>query len=66
MGTTQWLRIKSLAGEPCKIRPSIQGEIRIDKNGQITQMNVNKDEMLEIELKKGEGRSFMPGIKLMI
>ena len=54
VGITQWVRIKSLAGEPCKIRPSIQGEISIDINGQITQMNVNKDEIIEIELKIGE------------
>lgn len=27
-GKTQWIRIKSLAGEPCRIRPSIEGTIK--------------------------------------
>ena len=53
-GTTQWVNIKSLAGEPCRIRPSIQGEISIVKNGHTVQKNVNKNEIIEIELKKGE------------
>lgn len=53
-GTTQWIHIKSLAGEPCRIRPSIQGEISIVKNGKTTQKNIAKNEIIEIELKKGE------------
>ncbi len=53
-GTTQWVNIKSLAGEPCRIMSSIQGEISIVKNGQTIKQNVNKDEIIEIELKKGE------------
>jgi hypothetical protein len=27
-GVTQWVRVKSLAGEPCRIRPGISGTIR--------------------------------------
>jgi hypothetical protein len=27
-GRTEWVRVKSLAGEPCRIRPGIEGEIR--------------------------------------
>lgn len=53
-GQTQWVRVKSLAGEPCKIRPSMQGKISIDMNGQTVQKSVNKNEIIEIELKKGE------------
>ena len=60
-GTTQWVSIKSLAGEPCRIRPSIQGEISIVKNGKTVQKNVNKDEIIEIELKKGEGAIIIAG-----
>ena len=26
-GRTQWVRIRSLAGEPCRVRPGIAGEI---------------------------------------
>lgn len=29
-GLTQWVRIKSLAGEPCRVRPGIEGEMDID------------------------------------
>ena len=27
-GATQWVRIQSLAGEPCRIRPGLKGEVR--------------------------------------
>jgi hypothetical protein len=27
-GVTQWVRIQSLAGEPCRIRPGLKGEVR--------------------------------------
>lgn len=27
-GKTQWVRIKSLAGEPCRIRPNLAGEVK--------------------------------------
>lgn len=27
-GVTQWVRIKSLAGEPCRIRPGLTGEVK--------------------------------------
>jgi len=53
-GTTQWVNIKSLAGEPCRIKSSIHGKISIVKNGQTIQQNADKDEIIEIELKKGE------------
>ena len=29
-GETEWVRIKSLAGEPCRVRPSIEGAIRLE------------------------------------
>ena len=63
-GTTQWVCVKSLAGEPCRIRPSIQGEISIVKNGQTVQRSVNKNEIIEIELKKGEEALIYAGKKV--
>ncbi len=27
-GQTRWVRVKSLAGEPCRIRPGLEGEVR--------------------------------------
>jgi hypothetical protein len=29
-GETQWVRIMSLAGEPCRVRPGLKGRIRIN------------------------------------
>ncbi len=60
---TQWVKIKSLAGEPCRIRSSIYGEISIVKNGQTSQQNVSKKEIIEIELKKGEEAVIYAGNK---
>jgi len=53
-GQTQWVRVKSLAGEPCNIRPSLEGEISIVKNGITLQKNIAKNETLAINLKKDE------------
>ena len=53
-GTTQWVRIKSLAGEPCKIRPSMEGDIRIVRDGQTVRKRITKDEVVKIELETGE------------
>ena len=53
-GQTQWVLVKSLAGEPCRLKPSIEGEICIVKNGQTVQKSLNKDETIDIVLKKGE------------
>ena len=63
-GQTQWVHLKSLAGEPCKIRPSIHGEISIVINRKTVQKIVNKDEIIEIELNKGEEAFIFPGIKV--
>jgi hypothetical protein len=32
-GGTEWVRIKSLAGEPCRINPSLQGEVKASAAG---------------------------------
>jgi len=53
VGKTQWVRIKSLAGEPCRVRPGIDGEVRIkgyprDKLKQVS------PGIYEIDIKKGD------------
>jgi alpha-L-fucosidase 2 len=63
-GATQWIRVKSLAGEPCRIRPSIQGEINIVKNGKTVQKNIKKNDIIEIELEKGEEAVIYAGNKV--
>jgi hypothetical protein len=52
-GNTQWVRIKSLAGEPCRIRPGINGEVHIRGRRHIKLKEVLPG-MYEIGLKKGE------------
>ncbi|MGK0488228.1 MAG: hypothetical protein ACJAXB_001410 [Candidatus Endobugula sp.] len=52
-GETDWVRIKSLAGEPCRIRPEIIGEILLqsDRNLKLRQVSSG---IYDIDLKKGE------------
>ena len=52
-GRTQWVRIKSLAGEPCRVRPGMSGEIRVKGDWQFTFKPVAPG-LYQIDLKKGE------------
>jgi len=52
-GHTQWVRIKSLAGEPCRVRPGLSGKVRIKGNRQHLMKEVSPG-VYEIDLKKGE------------
>ena len=48
-GTTQWVRIKSLAGEPCRIRPGFAGDVKITVPARMVEPGV-----FELQLGKGE------------
>ncbi|MCX6874047.1 MAG: alpha-L-fucosidase [Verrucomicrobia bacterium] len=52
-GQTQWVRIKSLAGEPCRVRPGMSGEIRIKGDRQFTFKPVAPG-VYQIDLRQGE------------
>jgi len=52
-GQTQWVRIKSLAGEDCRVRPGMNGEIRIEGDREHKLRPVSPG-VYEIDLKKGE------------
>jgi alpha-L-fucosidase 2 len=54
-GKTEWVRIKSLAGEPCRVKPGLDGEVRIKSNGkrEHTLKKVSPG-IYEIDLKKGD------------
>ncbi len=52
-GVTQWVRIKSLAGEPCRIRPDLNGELRIKGNREFNFEQVSPG-IYEIDMKKGD------------
>lgn len=51
-GETQWVRIKSLAGEPCVIMPNINGSVKIKgANSKLTHLGKG---VYTLALKKGE------------
>ena len=52
-GKTEWVRIESLAGEPCRIRPGIEGKIEI-KGKREHSLTPLSPGTFEIDLKKGE------------
>ena len=52
-GQTQWVRVKSLAGEPCRIQPNLPGPVRIAGKRKFTLRDVG-DGILTLDLKKGE------------
>ncbi len=52
-GQTRWVRIKSLAGEPCRIAPHINGDIKI-KGTRDYKVNRTSRDVYEIDLKQNE------------
>ncbi len=56
-GKTLWVKVKSLAGEPCRVRTSIDGAVhavRTDDAGKRMTVKTVEDGVVAIELKKGE------------
>jgi len=52
-GKTRWVRIKSLAGEPCRVRPGMEGDVRISGSRQFKLKQVSPG-IYEIDMNKGE------------
>ena len=52
-GQTQWVKIRSLAGEPCRLRPGIDGEISVKGDRQFKRKLVSPG-IYQIDLKQGE------------
>ncbi len=52
-GETKWVRIKSLVGEPCRVRPGIKGRVRLESKGKATLKETEPGVYL-IDLKKGD------------
>ena len=52
-GVTQWVRIKSLAGEPCRVRPGLTGELQL-KSQRVIQFKKVAPGIYDLDLKKGE------------
>jgi len=54
-GKTEWVRIKSLAGEPCRVKPGLDGEVRIKSNGKREHRLIKVSPgIYKIDLKKGD------------
>lgn len=52
-GRTQWVRIRSLAGEPCRVRPAIEGAVRVEGQRQHRLAEVMPG-TYEVDLREGE------------
>ena len=52
-GKTQWVRIKSLAGEPCRIKPNLLGTINVSGKRAFTLRAVGEG-IYELDLRRGE------------
>jgi hypothetical protein len=52
-GKTKWVRIKSLAGEPCRLRPGLGSEVRLQSDHRIGLKQVSPG-TYEIDMKKGD------------
>lgn len=55
-GTTQWVRVTSLAGEPCRVKPSLAGEVKAT-----VPMKALGDDTYELTLGKGESAVLYTG-----
>ncbi len=52
-GQTQWVRVKSLAGEPCRIKPNLPGPVRSSGKREFALRDLG-DGVYTLGLKKGE------------
>jgi len=52
-GLTKWVRIKSLAGEPCRVRPGISGQVHIKSDRPLKLKQASRG-IYEINMKKGD------------
>jgi len=52
-GQTQWVRVKSLHGEPCRIKPNLPGTVRVSGERAFELHDVG-DGIYTLDLKKGE------------
>jgi hypothetical protein len=52
-GKTVFVKIKSLAGEPCRVRPGIEGKLQVG-GGRHLSLNEVSPGVYQIDLKKGD------------
>lgn len=51
-GVTQWVSVKSLAGEACRIKPSLAGKVQAKMNGKTIAVNPDADGVYSLPLEK--------------
>ncbi len=52
-GQTQWVRVKSLAGEPCRIKPNLRGPVRMSGKRTFALRDLG-DGIYSLDIEKGE------------
>ena len=63
-GKTRWVRVKSLAGEPCRIKPGVEGDLNVVSSGNPIQLKSLSDGVYELDLAKGEEALLYAGRKV--
>jgi hypothetical protein len=58
-GKTAWVKIESLAGEPCRVKPGFSGEVRFESDRPLHARQVSPG-IFDIDLKKGEEARLLP------
>jgi hypothetical protein len=53
-GKTSWVRVKSLAGEPCRVQPGLSGKASVLINGKPSKITASADGMYKLPLVKGD------------
>ena len=63
-GRTNWVRIKSLAGEPCRVQPNVAGAARVVINGTPVEVKACNDGVYDLPLEKGDVAVLYAGEKM--
>ena len=62
-GTTQWVKVKSLAGTPCQIKPGLVGDVRIASSVEDLKLEPIGDGRYALDLRKGDEVTLYVGEK---
>ncbi len=63
-GQTQWIRIESLAGEPCRLHPGLTGAVSMWHNGHQSSVAPNGDGTIDLVLAKGQTAVLFTGTQM--
>ena len=60
LGKTQWIRVKSLKGEPCRLKTGMSGKISLNVNGKISEISPNMNDLYILDLYADEEAILYP------